>query len=180
MGKSFPKFLLPRFDETSMFLISLSFFLVIIFDNEVNSALYKVFFSGFNPAFLSLYMVFFLFLAGAIYSFLHVFTKRRKTEFEKFSMVYFTAFANGASGIFAGLVMFKDSPGILMIFPIWNMINGFIIILAYKLILYDEDGDLDTNSNPLEIVIGSIVVFVTFAICHFVFPCTGLFVFQYA
>lgn len=123
----------------------------------------------FNPAFLALYMVFFLFLTGATYSILHVFTKRRKSEFEKFSMVYFAAFANGASGIFAGLVMLKDSNGILMIFPAWNMLNGFITILAYKLILYDEGGDLDTNANPLEIVIGSVVVFVTFAICHFVF-----------
>lgn len=159
----------PRYDELSLFLMSLSFFLVYFLDPELNALAYKFLITEFEPKFFSFYAVFLLFLCGAAFSIYHVFTTAKKTDFEKWAMLYFAIMVNGLTGLLAGVYLLQTSHGYLTVFPVWNIINSFLLLLMYRFRLIDETAIADDNPTPYQVVVGSAVVIVVFIVCQFVF-----------
>ncbi len=110
-----------------------------------------------------------LFVLGIMFSLYHVFTTREKTDMEKTAMFFFAIFVNGFSGVVAGIHMLKDSHGILMVFPIWNIVNGALLLLMYRFEIIDESSIVDDNATAFQVISGSMVVVATFIVCRFVF-----------
>lgn len=159
----------PRYDELSLFLMSLSFFLVYFLDPDLNALAYKFLITEFDPRLYSFYAVFLLFICGAAFSIYHVFTTAQKTDSEKFAMLYFAVLVNGLTGLLAGAHLLQTSHGYLKVFPVWNILNSLLLLLLYRFHLIDESAIADDNATPYQVVAGGAVVLVVFLVCQFVF-----------
>ena len=114
-------------------------------------------------------MVIVIFAAGMLSSLYHIFTPRVTTRWEKTAMLFFAIFVNSLSGIAAGLHMLKGAESWLMLFPLWNIINGVILIIMLRFDLIDEDNIVIDKVNPFQAVLGSIVVVAAVVLCRFYF-----------
>ena len=77
---------------------------------------------------------------------------------------------NAAGGIAVGMYFLEHPPdGLLILFPLWNIINGFLLLLMYRFDLMDEAIIVDDNAAPFELAAGVCVVLMTVAISTFVF-----------
>jgi len=77
---------------------------------------------------------------------------------------------NAGCGIAVGMHFLEYPPdGLLILFPLWNIINGFLLLLMYRFDFLDDAIIVDDNAGPYEVVAGLCVVLMTFAIGTFVF-----------
>jgi hypothetical protein len=118
---------------------------------------------------LNTYLFTVIFILGIIFSVYHVFIYRLKTEWEKIPMLVFAVYVNLFSGIAGGLHALKTSEGLLAIFPIWNIINGVLLYLMYRLDIVDTINIVDDDVSSFQIILGTTVVLIALALCHFVF-----------
>ena len=157
---------IPRYNELALFLMSSAFVLLLITHSDLRTATFK----GLSDQFdLRIIIGFVLFFMGIIFSLNHVFTTREKTEGEKAVMLFFAIFVNGLSGIAAGLHILKESQGVLIIFPIWNIINGALLLLLYRFEYIDENSIIDDKATTFQVISGSLVAVAILLICRFVF-----------
>jgi peptidoglycan/LPS O-acetylase OafA/YrhL len=112
-----------------------------------------------------------IFLAGLVLSLYHVFTKREKTRLEKMVMMLFAVMANAGTGIVAGLYVIKNGEvkNWQLVFPIWNIVNGALLLLMLRLKVIDESCISERQAAPIQIVLGLAAVAVTFLVCTYVF-----------
>jgi hypothetical protein len=157
---------IPRYNELALFLMSFAFVLLFFTHADLRTASFKPLFGNFN---LRILLALGLFVLGIMFSLYHVFTKREKTEGEKAVMLFFAAIVSGLSGLVAGIHILKDSHGILIVFPIWNIINGALLLLLYRFEYIDESSIIDDNATTFQVISGSIVVVATSIVCRFVF-----------
>jgi hypothetical protein len=111
------------------------------------------------------------FLTGFGLSLYHVFTSREKISFEKMIMMLFAVVTNAGTGIIAGWYVIKHS-GVhnwLLIFPIWNIINGVLLLLMLRFRIVDEECISDRDATAKQVILGLIAVFVIFIFCNYVF-----------
>ena len=86
---------------------------------------------------------------------------------------------NAAGGIAVGMYFFEHPPdGLLILFPLWNIINGFLLLLMFRFDLLDDAIIVDDNAGPYEVAAGACVVLMTVAIGSFVFDFYGAVVFS--
>jgi hypothetical protein len=112
-----------------------------------------------------------IFLYGLGLSVYHVFTTREKTYAEKWGMLIFAILTNALSGIIAGLYVLRStkSPSWLLVFPIWNIINGVLLLLMLRFRIIDEECISDRDATAGEVILGLIAVIVIFVFCNYVF-----------
>jgi len=159
------RLLIPRYDEITLFLMSLSFILIFCTDAEMKSGSRALLSGGkYDPR---AYIAFGLFISGILFSLYHVFTQRQKTNWEKNAMLFFAVFVNGISGIAAGIHVFNNTKDILMLFPIWNIMNGGLLLLMYRVHIINESSIVDNNATTGQVILGSIVVVATLLISRF-------------
>jgi hypothetical protein len=166
---AFINFFVPRYDELSLFLTSLSFFLVYFLNRDLNAALYKFLVTEFDPRLFSIYGVLLYLLYGALLSVYHVFKTNEKTDTEKFFMLYFAVLANGLIGIMAGAYMLKGSHGLLAVFPVWNILNSLLFLFLYRFGIINETAIADDNAKSYQVAAGMAVIVFIFLICQYVF-----------
>ncbi len=157
---------IPRYNELALFLMSIAFVLLFFIHADLRAASYMPLTSNFN---LRILIAMGLFVLGIMFSLYHVFTTREKTEGEKAVMLFFAAIVNGLSGIAAGMHILKDSHGILIVFPIWNIVNGALLLLLYRLEYIDESSIIDDNATTFQVISGSMVVVAILIVCRFIF-----------
>jgi hypothetical protein len=165
-NKTFLGILCPHYDELTLFAMSFSCILLagthIIFEWEQ----YK--FSASNPD-LEVLLIILFFLTGLFLSFYHAFTDRQKTITEKKFMLLFAVIINGFSGIWAGSYFLQYSRGVFAVFPILNIINGFYLLMMLRAGEMNEQNISDENATINQVIVCSIVVFILFILCQFVF-----------
>jgi hypothetical protein len=157
---------IPRYNELALFLMSIAFVLLFFTHADLRAGLHGFLFDDF---YLRHYIALVLFVLGILFSLYHVFTTKQKTDGEKAVMLFFAVIVNGFSGIAAGMHMLKESHGILMVFPIWNIVNGALLLLMYRFDIIDESSIVDDNATPFQVILGSMVVVAIFIVCRFVF-----------
>ena len=160
------RLLIPRYDEMSLFLMSIAFVLLFFTDAELRTRSHELLLS---ESALTRYLFLLFFVAGLLLSLYHVFTKRRKNTPEKIAMLVFAVMVNGLSGVAAGVHMLEHSRGILMVFPIWNIVNGGLLLLMLRFDIIDESSIVDDNAAPVQLVLGGLVVVAALIVCRFVF-----------
>lgn len=174
-SKVFANVLIPRYNEISLFLMSIAFVLLFFTNADLRIESHEFLFENFDPR---SYIALAFFVIGILYSLFHVFTTLQKTDWEKTTMLFFAVMVNGLSGIAAGAKMLEDSHGLLVIFPIWNIINGLLLLIMFRFGIINENSIVDDNATPLQVLLGFIVVGVIFVICQFVYKMYWAFTFS--
>lgn len=162
----------PVYSEVALFLISLVFILLLISDRELQSLLRQIFrffstkFSGASsPAIIYLIPYMLLLFIGILLSIFHVASSRKKSEFEKKIMMGCMGLINGITGIYAGIHLLKISSGLLLIFPIFNVIYGFINFAQ----LWMSENIEDRNATAREIRMGLFLTCLLFFLFRLIF-----------
>ncbi len=165
----------PQYDELALFLMSSAFILVIITHEGLRAVAFRIVLAW---QFYSLLVVV-LFGLGIAFTIYHVFISREKTYREKKFMLFSAVMINGFGGVVAGEHVIGEATSLLtLIFPLWNIANGFLLLLMYRFDIIDEDIIVDDDAAPYEVVIGLCVVLMTFAISTFVFDLHPVVVFS--
>ena len=162
------KFLIPKYNELALFLMSVSILTLFILDAQLRYH-FQEFISDdrYDPR---IYLAALFFTLGIVYSIYHIFTHRSKGEWEKTCMLFFAVFVNAISGISAGLhVLEQDGINPLAIFPLWNLANGLLLIFMYRFeFIREETSIIDDNANFIQAAIGLMIVGVVIVISrHF-------------
>jgi len=160
----FEEFFLPHYDELSLFSISYVctlLFLVNIKSFSLENTEFTVSYDAFLLAMLCLIL-----LSGYLLSFYHAFTDRRKTLIEKKLMLVYAAIVCGFSGIWSGTYMLVESPNMLIVFPIWNIISGWILLGALREGSLTEENVGDENVRFGQVASNTIIISCVFFFCY--------------
>ena len=160
-------FLVPTYDELSLFLMAATLILLWITNSKMRDEVI-----GFAMRRIDaprLYICTIILLAGMFLCLYHIFTTRAKTDIEKRLMMIFAVTINAITGIVAGIHTIKESVGWLLVFPVWNIINGVLLLLMLRFNVIDEECISDRKATLVQIILGLIAVLVIFILCNYVF-----------
>jgi hypothetical protein len=161
---------LPTFSELSLFMMSASFLLVFFFNESMRSGLFK-FLSEPGEAVRNCILLIF-FGGGLVLSLYHVFIEQEKTIPEKYAMLCFAVVSNAVCGIFASVHILEqssDAPCILILLPIWNIINCMLLLILFRFGIVNDRNISDENATGFEVLFGFLITVAIFLVCQFVF-----------
>ena len=167
-------FLVPAYDELSMFLMAVTWILMITVYAVKNQLLKRIlhFIDETNNwialAFSSVFIL--IVFIGFVLSIYHVFTTRDKTAFEKNAMLAFAVLTNILVGLIAGTYVIKQAAinNWQLVFPIWNLVNAVLLYLIVCFGVIDEDCIADRDTTGVQVILGLAAVLLLFIICHYV------------
>lgn len=84
-------------------------------------------------------------------------------------MLFFIVFINVWAGIIASFHLISTSSGFLLVFPIWNFLNVFLLFFLFRFGILNEKAIQDENANFSEILFGSAVLMVIFYFSHYIY-----------
>jgi len=157
--------LLPRYDDLTLFALSLSFLLLWLIDEGLRREW---------PLAVSLtlgrYSVLMIAAGfGMACSLVNVFLAREKSRLEKRAMLWFAVCVTAVTGIYAGRLSLAESQGWLIIFPAWNVLNGALLLLLTRAGVIDTDCIVDEQATFNQILITAVVVPILLTVCLYVF-----------
>lgn len=158
-------FLIPNYDELTLFLTAATF-IILYMSNDKMQVDVSWFLARLEVWRRYIYVT--LFAAGLIICLYHVFTPRRKTDAEKAIMLLFAVTINAATGVIAGIYMIKESPGWLLVFPVWNIANGVLMILMQYVNLFDTDCIAERDATLGQAFLGLVTIGILFVVCNFI------------
>jgi hypothetical protein len=159
---------IPVYDELALFLTAVTLILLYIVDTAMREQIHRWLAAH---SYIWIYIMGVIFLCGLGLSVYHVFTTREKTDAEKWGMLIFAVTANAVSAIVAGLYVLKSDTARnwLLVFPVWNISNGVMLILMLRFKIIDEECISDRDASPCEVIFGLIAVLVLFLFCNYIF-----------
>jgi hypothetical protein len=160
-----PSFLMPTFDETILFSMSIALLLLPCFNTEMREELLNLI----DIELDAVTLIVGAFLVGACLSIYHAFSKREKTTLEKIALLLFAVTVTACTGIYAGYIMLKQASGWLLVFPVWNIIYGFILILLVQSSWLDEESISDRDATFPEVLMSLISVIIIILCCNYFF-----------
>ena len=174
----------PKFDELSVFFIAAAFVLTFLVNIPQIVNWYKSI-GLFLAVTLTAYIILtplsgipfvsgiVSFASGLVYSLRHIFDKKVTKPNEKKLMAFFAVTTNFLSGIavafYAAVEAFELKKSWLYVFPVWTIVNSFLLILKCRAIDKNEEVIAEENASLGEIIIGLVVLLAVFGICHFGF-----------
>jgi len=149
-------FLVPTYDKLSLFLMAVTLILLYLANGQTESTTYRTIFS--------------LVLIFLVVLFSQLSTSRKTSDFKKKVMLFFAVLTNAITGIIAGIYLLSTSVfRWLLVFPIWNIINGVLMFLMVSLRVIDEECISDRKATVVDIILGLAAVLVIFIVCNYVF-----------
>lgn len=150
----------PTFDETTLFVMAISFMALWPIDAELRSLVTKIVFHG-DIDFLFLGLLYF---SGVFLAAFHLISNTKKSEFEKFALITFAVATNAAAGFFAGSLAWADTMGFSSIAPMLCVLNACLLITFCMHGIVDETNISDENTQDLvgPIIGASIVLLIIF------------------
>jgi hypothetical protein len=163
-GDRWYRFIIPTYDELSVFLMIVSLTLLVISNSETRAFLWNFISDDWrNICFIPMA---FIALCVCLY---HPFTRRKKSIAGKWLMLGVAVIANGYTGILAGEYMLKQTVDWLAIFPFLNIINGIILLAMFRFRVIDYRSISNRDTNTAEIIIGLLVIISIYVACNFVY-----------
>jgi DNA-directed RNA polymerase subunit RPC12/RpoP len=163
-------FLVPTYDKLSLFLMAVTLILLCVTNIKMlgqTRDLIHCFTT--NPEYRRLFNTVLIYLAALL--FLVLITPREKIDFKKRIMLGFAVLTNAGVGIIAGVYVIRNSGVInwLLVFPVWNIINGVLMLLMVSLRVIDEECISDREATVVQIILGLTAVLAIFILCNYVF-----------
>ncbi len=161
-------FLIPTYDELSLFLMAVTFILLYATNGRMREQIRLIMAT---PDASWLYLVALAFVGALGLCIYHVFTTREKTDLERTIMLAFAVLMNLVTGIVASVYTLTNAliADWLLIFAVWNIVNAILLVLLVCLRVVDEECISDRDATLPQVVLGLIAVLIIFALCHFVF-----------
>ncbi len=157
------RFLVPRYDEVSLFMMSLAFLGLLVIDGELRAALRRQMdVAWWDPR---IYLVAIPFAAGMLFALFNALFARRKSDFEKTAMLFFAVTVSAFAGIAAGIHLLAESRGWMLALPIWNIADGVLLLLLDRLCYLDNRNIADEDATPGQVGFGALVVLALLAVC---------------
>lgn len=158
---------IPVYDELSLFLMAVTLILL----GLANAPMREQIHNWMKSQSVHIYLWAVIVLGGVCLSIYHVFTTREKTDIEKMIMLIFAVLTNAGAGIVAGVYVIKNSDvhNWLIVFPIWNIINGVLLLLMLRFRIIDTECISDRDATITDVIIGLAAVLVIFILCNYVF-----------
>jgi hypothetical protein len=158
----------PRYSELVLFLMSLTFLILFFTSPTMRSDAER-----FNPDSLVLnnpfgYFVLAIFSLGMFFSIYHAFSRKPKTTFQKWTMLYFAVFANASSGLISGVQILQDTQGVLIVFPFWNITNAILLMSLYRSGEINIGNIQNEEVSLPQILFGSLIVIALLSFCQYV------------
>ena len=157
---------IPVYDEMSLFLMAVTLIFLCIANSQMRNWILHFLSQADGRYILAL-----LFLAGLGLCLYHVFTLREKSTPEKWLMMLFAILTNAGTGIISGWYVIKNSTvhNWLLVFPIWNIINGVLLLVMLRFRIIDEECISDRDATAGQVFLGLIAVLAIFILCNYVF-----------
>ncbi len=165
-GKKECSFLIPRYDEVTLFVMSIMFVVLFMTSQTMRTDLYKLIF---REREISVIVIFIFFTAGILFSVFHAFSTREKGIGEKAAILLFAVLVSAGAGIYAGVHMLDNSVGWLVIFPVWNIINGVLLLIMFRFNMVNIDCISDSDATFVQIVVGLVAAIIIFICCQYFF-----------
>ncbi len=159
---------IPVYDEMSLFLMAVTLIFLCIANSQMRNWILHFL----SQADGEVYILVLLFLAGLVLSVYHVFTPREKNWIEKWFMMVFAVITNASTGIFSGWYVIENNAvhnWLLLVFPIWNIINGALLLVMMRFKIIDEECISDRDATAGQVFLGLIAVLAIFVLCNYVF-----------
>jgi len=158
--------LLPRYNDLTLFAFSVAFLLLLLID----PALRELFVTAFRERVFSDITIYLAVPGvGMVLALVNVFFARDKSDFEKTLLLLFGVVVTAGTGIYAGQVMLRQGPGWLMIFPAWNIANGFLLLILSQFGLVDTDCIVDEKAGLIQILATVVSISLLLALCRYAF-----------
>jgi len=158
--------LLPRYDELTLFALSVTFLLLLAISPDMQKDLPR--------AALLLRDERILLLVGAasvglVFSLLSIFFPFPKPQLVKWPMLAFAVVVTAGTGLYTGYVTITTARGWLLVFPAWNIINGVLLVALFSQGLLDPTCILDRRAKFWQVVLTLICVGILLAVCEYGF-----------
>lgn len=146
------RWLAPRYDEVTLFVMSVSFVLLLATDQTLRSTAFAVVRQIEDIREL---IVPALFLGGLVLSVYHAWAKRRKSDLEQTIMLFFAVGLHfGASLVASAHLLENPSGGVHWIFPTWNVVSWMLLVLLWRFdVLNATDSIGRDNAGRYQILI---------------------------
>ena len=158
--------LLPRYNDLTLFAFSVTFLLLFLIDPDLRTLLIKMFTERFFGD-LTVWLA--LAGAGMVLALVNVFLGRDKSDGEKFLLLLFGVVATAGTGIYAGRIMLQQDRSWLMIFPAWNIANGVLLLILFRVGLVDTDCIVDEKAGLIQILATVVSISLLLALCRYAF-----------
>jgi hypothetical protein len=166
-----PGWLIPTYDEISLFLMSITLIAIARVNPVMTEELWKLLRMDLGDVSGYIIIFFVISLAGMVFSLYNVFTKGEMADWQKKAMLVFAVFANASTSIMAGyhLIKFRQATGLLIIFPIWNIINAVLLLLFLRLEILDESCIVKRQVSLLRVLLGLAGTIIIVMLCNYAF-----------
>jgi hypothetical protein len=160
-------FFFPRYDDLTLFTLSVTLLFLLMTNGQLQNSLVTFLTSGYQH--LGFYVLLAMWAGGMVLSMVTVFFDRRKSDFEKHLLLIFAVGITAGTGIYAGILMFESFRSWLLIFPIWNILSGVILILYFRTGVVTTKCISDEHASFVDIVTSLIAMTILLAVCQYVF-----------
>jgi phage FluMu protein Com len=158
--------LLPSYDEISLFTLSFSFIALFSMSSQLRDDLYNALVTVKDGRVIVISL---LSVIGMFLSFVNVFFRREKYDTEKYLMLLFAVVVTAGTGIYSGYIIWDESKGWLLIFPIWNIANGAILLLLLRAGILDTDCIIENDASLMQVLVSIAAVGIILWLCNHVF-----------
>ncbi len=114
-------------------------------------------------------------LWGFSLSLFYVFSKRERSSFEKYCMGVFVIGINAIASIVSGFEEIESGGSFLVLFPIWNIIIGFVMAIQLRFGYFEIT---DENVSLVQLAGASLILLVIFIITTSMFQFTWAMMFS--
>jgi hypothetical protein len=168
---------LPRYDDLTLFTFALAVAMLLLMDQGLRRALLRTVTDQDGSIAAALFVMVAL---GAVFSLFNVLFRRDKSEFERTMMLFFAILVTVLTGCSAGRPMLAGRIGLLALFPLWNIVNGFVLVVLAGLGILDDDCLTGERTNCHEILLAAIATALLVATCHYLLKLDPLTTFSIA
>ncbi len=159
--------LTPTFGGIELFLMGLATVLLYATDAGLRGAVAKI---GWERGFSRGAPLVIMMGGGLVLSLVSVFRRRKKSPIEKEFMLFFAVVVSAAAGILGGRHLIKGASGVLIVFPLWNIVWGSWVLLEFRLhLIKAESAIVDEVASLWRIVPATGVLVVVLAACRYGF-----------
>lgn len=160
---SFRTWLVPSFDEVTLFLVALACLLVIASPSSLSVV--SAYLSSTNTEdsrTIALGLLLILACVGGMaLSAFHAFSSRPKNVYERTFLASFALIPNAAAGLFAGLEALNEHTTGTPMLPLLNI--AATVLFMYRIAIYQDQAIVDGDARPVDLVLGSVILVAVFA-----------------
>jgi len=155
---------LPRYDDLTLFTFSFAFVVLFAVEGDLRRSLAETLAPNWtNPA-----TAWFAIVAlGALLCLVNVFFAREKSEFEKTLMLFFAVLVTVGAGFSAGRPMMSGGFGLLTLFPLWNILNGLILLILATFGILDEDCLTGERATVRQVLLATACITLLILACRY-------------